>query len=204
METCEVIEVKYEIGPPTLCFVKLERLLSDLDAVADDAHRTITLRFHDMPDVIDFLVLKDKVHDCVARRLHLVAGGNELHCRISFPRSPEKLIACELILFTVCQQRHRCAKIIIENNETCRFCSETSKVMSFKGSCSLKSYQPFIFAKYVLLCWKCWGAIVIKPWLVKCVLSFETSVKLKIEILVGGFGWDPSNWMSCILSLSKK
>ncbi|CAN2389514.1 regulation of cell shape, partial [Pristimantis euphronides] len=54
-ELVKIVGIRYEIGPPTLCCLKL--------ALMDHASGKITeqsfsLKYHDMPDVIDFLVLR--------------------------------------------------------------------------------------------------------------------------------------------------
>lgn len=53
-EFCKVVGIRYEIKPPRLCCLKL--------ALQDESGRptgkTFTVKFHDMPDVLDFFVLK--------------------------------------------------------------------------------------------------------------------------------------------------
>lgn len=53
-EFCKVVGIRYEIKPPRLCCLKL--------ALQDETGcltgRTLTVRYHDMPDVLDFFVLK--------------------------------------------------------------------------------------------------------------------------------------------------
>nr|CAB3226310.1 bromodomain and WD repeat-containing protein 3 [Phallusia mammillata] len=57
VEHCRVIDITFEVGPPTLCKLNLLRL-SDDDPLEEE--KTFSFRFHDMPDVIDFLVLKQQ------------------------------------------------------------------------------------------------------------------------------------------------
>ncbi|TNN79212.1 Bromodomain and WD repeat-containing protein 3 [Liparis tanakae] len=54
-ESVKVVGIKYEVGPPTLCCLKL----AFLDPVSGKmTHESFSLKYHDMPDVIDFLVLQ--------------------------------------------------------------------------------------------------------------------------------------------------
>lgn len=47
--------MKYEIKPPRLCCLKLGILEAGTGRLTSDA---FTIKYHDMPDVLDFLVLK--------------------------------------------------------------------------------------------------------------------------------------------------
>ncbi|KAM4795606.1 bromodomain and WD repeat-containing protein 1 [Rhinophrynus dorsalis] len=54
-ELAKIVGIRYDVGPPTLCCLKL--------ALIDHVSRKLTdqafsLKYHDMPDVIDFLVLR--------------------------------------------------------------------------------------------------------------------------------------------------
>uniref|UniRef100_A0A670JXD1 Bromodomain and WD repeat domain containing 3 n=1 Tax=Podarcis muralis TaxID=64176 RepID=A0A670JXD1_PODMU len=51
-EFVKIVGIKYEVGPPTLCCLKLAFLYPTSGAIPLLFHR-----YHDMPDVIDFLVL---------------------------------------------------------------------------------------------------------------------------------------------------
>ncbi|MGH0169074.1 UNVERIFIED_CONTAM: hypothetical protein FKN15_072328 [Acipenser sinensis] len=54
-ESVKVVGIKYEVGPPTLCCLKL----AFLDPVSGKmTGESFSLKYHDMPDVIDFLVLQ--------------------------------------------------------------------------------------------------------------------------------------------------
>uniref|UniRef100_A0A3B4UPP5 Bromodomain and WD repeat domain containing 3 n=1 Tax=Seriola dumerili TaxID=41447 RepID=A0A3B4UPP5_SERDU len=53
-ESVKVVGIKYEVGPPTLCCLKL----SFLDPVSGKMTNESFSLYHDMPDVIDFLVLQ--------------------------------------------------------------------------------------------------------------------------------------------------
>uniref|UniRef100_A0A3Q2ZW49 Bromodomain and WD repeat domain containing 3 n=1 Tax=Kryptolebias marmoratus TaxID=37003 RepID=A0A3Q2ZW49_KRYMA len=53
-ESVKVVGIKYEIGPPTLCCLKL----AFLDPVSGKMTNDSFSLYHDMPDVIDFLVLQ--------------------------------------------------------------------------------------------------------------------------------------------------
>ncbi|XP_037835020.1 bromodomain and WD repeat-containing protein 3 isoform X3 [Kryptolebias marmoratus] len=54
-ESVKVVGIKYEIGPPTLCCLKLAFLDPVSGKMTNDS---FSLKYHDMPDVIDFLVLQ--------------------------------------------------------------------------------------------------------------------------------------------------
>uniref|UniRef100_A0AAY4EPM8 Bromo domain-containing protein n=1 Tax=Denticeps clupeoides TaxID=299321 RepID=A0AAY4EPM8_9TELE len=54
-ESVKVIGIKYEVGPPTLCCLKLAFLDPLSGKMTNDS---FSLKYHDMPDVIDFLVLQ--------------------------------------------------------------------------------------------------------------------------------------------------
>lgn len=54
-EFVKIIGVKYEIKPPRLCCLKLGILEPGMGRLTSDA---FTIKYHDMPDVLDFLVLK--------------------------------------------------------------------------------------------------------------------------------------------------
>uniref|UniRef100_A0A3B3BFL7 Bromodomain and WD repeat domain containing 3 n=1 Tax=Oryzias melastigma TaxID=30732 RepID=A0A3B3BFL7_ORYME len=53
-ESVKVVGIKYEVGPPTLCCLKL----AFLDPVSGKMTNDSFSLYHDMPDVIDFLVLQ--------------------------------------------------------------------------------------------------------------------------------------------------
>uniref|UniRef100_A0A8C9TS44 Bromodomain and WD repeat domain containing 3 n=1 Tax=Scleropages formosus TaxID=113540 RepID=A0A8C9TS44_SCLFO len=54
-ECVKVVGIKYEVGPPTLCCLKL----AFLDPITGKmTGESFSLKYHDMPDVIDFLVLQ--------------------------------------------------------------------------------------------------------------------------------------------------
>ncbi|XP_077165128.1 bromodomain and WD repeat-containing protein 3 isoform X4 [Paroedura picta] len=53
-ELVKIVGIKYEVGPPTLCCLKL----AFLDSVSGKmTGESFSIKYHDMPDVIDFLVL---------------------------------------------------------------------------------------------------------------------------------------------------
>lgn len=54
-ELVKIVGIRYEIGPPTLCCLKLAFIDPATGKLAD---RSFSIRYHDMPDVIDFLVLR--------------------------------------------------------------------------------------------------------------------------------------------------
>uniref|UniRef100_A0A3Q2XMM0 Bromodomain and WD repeat domain containing 3 n=1 Tax=Hippocampus comes TaxID=109280 RepID=A0A3Q2XMM0_HIPCM len=53
-ESVKVVGIKYEVGPPTLCCLKL----AFLDPISGKMTNDSFSLYHDMPDVIDFLVLQ--------------------------------------------------------------------------------------------------------------------------------------------------
>uniref|UniRef100_A0A667XY88 Bromodomain and WD repeat domain containing 3 n=1 Tax=Myripristis murdjan TaxID=586833 RepID=A0A667XY88_9TELE len=54
-ESVKVVGIKYEVGPPTLCCLKL----AFLDPISGKmTNESFSLKYHDMRDVIDFLVLQ--------------------------------------------------------------------------------------------------------------------------------------------------
>ncbi|OCT93763.1 bromodomain and WD repeat-containing protein 1 isoform X2 [Xenopus laevis] len=54
-ELVKVVGIRYDVGPPTLCCLKLALI----DHVTGKfTNQSFSLKYHDMPDVIDFLVLK--------------------------------------------------------------------------------------------------------------------------------------------------
>ncbi|XP_073482941.1 PH-interacting protein isoform X2 [Aquarana catesbeiana] len=68
-ELMKIVGIKYEVGLPTLCCLKLAFLDSDTGKLTGGA---FTMKYHDMPDVIDFLVLRQQFDE--ARRRHWSIG----------------------------------------------------------------------------------------------------------------------------------
>ncbi|XP_015744769.1 bromodomain and WD repeat-containing protein 1 isoform X2 [Python bivittatus] len=54
-ELVKIVGIRYEVGPPTLCCLKLT-LMDHVTGQLQD--KSFSLKYHDMPDVIDFLVLR--------------------------------------------------------------------------------------------------------------------------------------------------
>ncbi|XP_062060910.1 bromodomain and WD repeat-containing protein 1 isoform X1 [Lepus europaeus] len=54
-ELVKIVGIRYEVGPPTLCCLKLAFIDPASGKLTDKA---FSIRYHDMPDVIDFLVLR--------------------------------------------------------------------------------------------------------------------------------------------------
>ncbi|KAM4045665.1 bromodomain and WD repeat-containing protein 1 [Anomaloglossus baeobatrachus] len=54
-ELVKIVGIRYEIGPPTLCCLKLALIDHDSGKIME---QSFSLKYHDMPDVIDFLVLR--------------------------------------------------------------------------------------------------------------------------------------------------
>ncbi|XP_023242428.1 PH-interacting protein-like isoform X2 [Centruroides sculpturatus] len=75
-EVVKIVDINYEIRPPRLCCLKL-LLVNPSDRSGGD---TFTIRYHDMPDVIDFLVLKQNYDQAIQRNwkpgMPSVMGGS--------------------------------------------------------------------------------------------------------------------------------
>uniref|UniRef100_A0A336MD76 CSON013811 protein n=1 Tax=Culicoides sonorensis TaxID=179676 RepID=A0A336MD76_CULSO len=74
-ELCKVIGIKYEIKPPRLCCLKL-------GVMEEDGHLTgqsFTIKYHDMADVLDFLVLRQTFETAVSRHWSV---GDRFRCMI--------------------------------------------------------------------------------------------------------------------------
>ncbi|KAL1788623.1 bromodomain and WD repeat-containing protein 1, partial [Sigmodon hispidus] len=54
-ELVKIVGIRYEVGPPTLCCLKLAFIDPATGRLTD---KSFSIRYHDMPDVIDFLVLR--------------------------------------------------------------------------------------------------------------------------------------------------
>uniref|UniRef100_A0A671SIU1 Bromodomain and WD repeat-containing protein 3-like n=1 Tax=Sinocyclocheilus anshuiensis TaxID=1608454 RepID=A0A671SIU1_9TELE len=54
-EFVKITGIKYEVCPPTLCCLKLTQIDPGTGKITD---RSFSIKYHDMPDVIDFLVLR--------------------------------------------------------------------------------------------------------------------------------------------------
>uniref|UniRef100_A0A670Z194 Bromodomain and WD repeat domain containing 1 n=1 Tax=Pseudonaja textilis TaxID=8673 RepID=A0A670Z194_PSETE len=63
-ELVKIVGIHYEVGPPTLCCLKLT-LMDHITGQLQD--KSFSLKYHDMPDVIDFLVLR-QFHDEARQR----------------------------------------------------------------------------------------------------------------------------------------
>lgn len=74
-EVVKVIGIKYEIRPPRLCCLKLALMNNDGTLTG----QAFTIKYHDMPDVIDFIVLK-QTFDTAVRRLW--TPGDRFRCMI--------------------------------------------------------------------------------------------------------------------------
>lgn len=74
-EFCKVIGIKYEIRPPRLCCLKLA-LMTDDGNMTD---RTFQIKYHDIPDVLDFIVLKQTFDMAISRNW---GPGDRFRCMI--------------------------------------------------------------------------------------------------------------------------
>jgi bromodomain and WD repeat domain containing protein 1/3 len=74
-EFCKVIGIKYEIRPPRLCCLKLA-LMTDNGNMTD---KHFTIKYHDIPDVLDFIVLKQTFDTAISRNW---GPGDRFRCMI--------------------------------------------------------------------------------------------------------------------------
>ncbi|KAM6992732.1 PH-interacting protein isoform 2-T2 [Tautogolabrus adspersus] len=64
-ELMKIVGIKYEVGLPTLCCLKLSFLDPDTGKLTGGS---FSLKYHDMPDVIDFLVLRQQFDNARKRQ----------------------------------------------------------------------------------------------------------------------------------------
>uniref|UniRef100_A0A8C4RPG5 PH-interacting protein n=1 Tax=Erpetoichthys calabaricus TaxID=27687 RepID=A0A8C4RPG5_ERPCA len=64
-ELMKIVGIKYEVGLPTLCCLKLAFLDPDTGKLTGG---TFSMKYHDMPDVIDFLVLRQQFDEARNRQ----------------------------------------------------------------------------------------------------------------------------------------
>lgn len=74
-EICKVIGIKYEIRPPRLCCLKLA-LITDSGSMTN---KHFTIKYHDIADVLDFLVLKQTFDTAISRNW---GPGDRFRCMI--------------------------------------------------------------------------------------------------------------------------
>ncbi|KRT78658.1 WD40 domain-containing protein, partial [Oryctes borbonicus] len=74
-EFVKIVGIKYEIRPPRLCCLKLALLDRDGRLTGN----VFTVKYHDMPDVIDFFVLKQTYEVAISR---LWNSGDRFRCMI--------------------------------------------------------------------------------------------------------------------------
>ncbi|KAM9734018.1 bromodomain and WD repeat-containing protein 3 [Menidia menidia] len=63
-EFVKITGIKYEVCPPTLCCLKLTLIDHGTGKITD---KSFTIKYHDMPDVIDFLVLRQSYDEALRR-----------------------------------------------------------------------------------------------------------------------------------------
>uniref|UniRef100_UPI003AAF57AB bromodomain and WD repeat-containing protein 3 n=1 Tax=Centroberyx gerrardi TaxID=166262 RepID=UPI003AAF57AB len=63
-EFVKITGIKYEVCPPTLCCLKLTLIDHGTGKITD---KSFSVKYHDMPDVIDFLVLRQNYDDALRR-----------------------------------------------------------------------------------------------------------------------------------------
>ncbi|KAB7498071.1 Bromodomain and WD repeat-containing protein 3, partial [Armadillidium nasatum] len=105
-EYVKIIGIKYEIKPPRLCCLKLG--IMDMDGVLTGD--SFTIKYHDMPDVLDFLVLKNTYDTAVRRNWK---SGDRFRCIIDdawwigtvetqephLPEFPDSMFMCYRVLW---------------------------------------------------------------------------------------------------------
>uniref|UniRef100_A0A8D0GR10 Bromo domain-containing protein n=1 Tax=Sphenodon punctatus TaxID=8508 RepID=A0A8D0GR10_SPHPU len=70
-EFVKIVGIKYEVGPPTLCCLKL----AFLDPISGKmTGESFSIKYHDMPDVIDFLVLHQFYNEAKERNWQIGNG----------------------------------------------------------------------------------------------------------------------------------
>ncbi|KAK9743640.1 Bromodomain [Popillia japonica] len=74
-EFVKIVGIKYEIRPPRLCCLKLALLDRDGRLTGN----VFTVKYHDMPDVIDFFVLKQTYEVAISRSWN---AGDRFRCMI--------------------------------------------------------------------------------------------------------------------------
>ncbi|XP_029923431.1 bromodomain and WD repeat-containing protein 3 [Myripristis murdjan] len=63
-EFVKITGIKYEVCPPTLCCLKLTLIDHGTGKISD---KSFSVKYHDMPDVIDFLVLRQNYDEALRR-----------------------------------------------------------------------------------------------------------------------------------------
>ncbi|XP_037631117.1 bromodomain and WD repeat-containing protein 3 [Sebastes umbrosus] len=63
-EFVKITGIKYEVCPPTLCCLKLTLIDNGTGKISD---KSFSVKYHDMPDVIDFLVLRQSYDEALRR-----------------------------------------------------------------------------------------------------------------------------------------
>nr|XP_022911448.1 bromodomain and WD repeat-containing protein 3 isoform X1 [Onthophagus taurus] len=74
-EFVKIVGIKYEIRPPRLCCLKLTLLDREGRLTGED----FTVKYHDMPDVLDFFVLKQTYEAAISRNWSI---GDRFRCMI--------------------------------------------------------------------------------------------------------------------------
>ncbi|XP_073258237.1 PH-interacting protein-like [Porites lutea] len=63
-ELCRIVSLHYSAGPPTLCCLKLALINPE---TGSSTGATFTVKYHDMPDVLDFLILRQTYDQSISR-----------------------------------------------------------------------------------------------------------------------------------------
>uniref|UniRef100_A0A7N9D8A2 Bromodomain and WD repeat-containing protein 1 n=1 Tax=Macaca fascicularis TaxID=9541 RepID=A0A7N9D8A2_MACFA len=79
-ELVKIVGIRYEVGPPTLCCLKLAFIDPATGKLMD---KSFSIRYHDMPDVIDFLVLRQFYDEARQRNWQSFDPPEELGASIS-------------------------------------------------------------------------------------------------------------------------
>ncbi|XP_043942758.1 LOW QUALITY PROTEIN: PH-interacting protein [Protopterus annectens] len=67
-ELMKIVGIKYEVGLPTLCCLKLAFLDPDTGKLTGGS---FTMKYHDMPDVIDFLIIRQQFDEARKRQWNI-------------------------------------------------------------------------------------------------------------------------------------
>lgn len=109
-EFCKVIGIKYEIRPPRLCCLKLA-LMTD-DGKMTDKH--FTIKYHDIPDVLDFIVLKQTFDTAISRNW---GPGDRFRCMIDDKWWMGEIEGHEALSDEFPDSLFMCFKVVWDNSE---------------------------------------------------------------------------------------
>ncbi|KTF76156.1 hypothetical protein cypCar_00038252, partial [Cyprinus carpio] len=88
-ELLKIVGIKYEVGLPTLCCLKLAFLDPDTGKLTGGS---FSMKYHDMPDVIDFLVLRQQFDNARQRNWMIAAFPDELGLSVPLTEEEQKAL----------------------------------------------------------------------------------------------------------------